>query len=421
MRSRSGSLQLLLVVLFLLFILLLAWVVNSGLLWAVQAELERLADAAALAATRELVNDTHLRGYLDPTQKPTGMVAVLENSDNVAIEIGKLNPVNGKQFLLNSNFPTNDPDGDIVFGFMDHPKADFVPATNIDDDNNTDLIGVNAVRIRALMLRSRGNPLKLFFPTITGVSEVDLGAQATAMLDRDVIGFRHPGAKPIPLAPLALLADYTPPVAKESWQEQIEDTSASGKDEFAFDGSKFVAGSDGLREFSATIALDSSTTSSANVALLFIGITKGDHGALNTQLATGVTRTELEAHDPVDRQLVLDPADNSVTVSGDQEGPADPSTALDDLVTNLNTLRTSAAIRIFPLYREVDGSGNPVVCGFVAARVVEVGTPNGNKLTFTLQPTMIASGAAVTNFAQRNANPDFSILNKYISKVRLVD
>jgi hypothetical protein len=86
----------------------------------------------------------------------------------------------------------------------------------------------------------------------------------------------------------------------------------------------------------------------------------------------------------------------------------------------LDQLQQSGEPRIWPLYCGLDGSGQPVVCGFVAARVVTVSAPAGDTFTFSLQPTMISTATAVTDASRRGIG-GIAIVNPYICKVRLVE
>jgi hypothetical protein len=68
---------------------------------------------------------------------------------------------------------------------------------------------INAVRIHIRRTRARGNPGFLHGAPLLGRRPTDLEAVATAMLDRDVIGFRPTRDGVVPLAPIALFSDPT--------------------------------------------------------------------------------------------------------------------------------------------------------------------------------------------------------------------
>lgn len=422
---RAGATSLLLILVFLVMMIVFAWVFNLGVVWTTIAETRRTADAAALGATLELVDDAHLRGYL--YDDASGMAALLGQSRTTAKNLCLLNLVNGKPFLLDDNL-TNDPNGDIVFGFVDFPGAPF----QVTDVNNDDaLIATNAVKTRVLLLTERGTELKLFLAGLTATCGQDLGATATAMMDRDVIGFQNVYDNPISLAPLAFLADYTKN-DKDSWNWQIEDSS-NVDDSYSFNPvtKTFTPGSDGIGEFEAFVEYKKGGGTPSNVAFTFIGIGDGDYSALNGQLLTGITKTQMTNFGA---PFQLAPATNTLTVPGSTDGPTTIADK-DTLFNNLDQLRKDAAVRIWPLYCGFSG-GDPVLCGFVAGRVVLVEKDkgkskgkckppgkcqkSGDDLRFLVQPTMIATSAAITNVAQRGVN-GIPILNPYISRVRLVE
>ena len=389
-------------------------VFNQARLWVIRVELQNSGDAAVLAATSVLVDDDLLRGTL--CQNPSGIPDLLDKARLEANIYAGHNPVNARLFQMHLN-PTNRADGDIVFGTLDQPRSKtFILATNVINASNDELAKINTIRVNARLLRSRGNAPGLIFPQFTAQSQHDVIARSSATLDRDVIGFRPIVVPSIPLAPLALLADYSLSEAK-SWNKQIE--GKAGADDFIFDRitKQFTkdASGDGLPEFSAVVDLDGTKLADANVGLLFIGTGAGDpdrFDELLRQLNTGVTKKDLQ---PTGGQFVLQ-ANNQLEVTGDKTW----SPSASDLHDTLVALNSSGAVRIWPLYCSFNGT-NPVVCGFVAARVANVESLKaGDPLRFTLQPTMISSGSAVTDNTQRGVN-GVPVVNLYICKVRLVE
>src|SRR5947209_7682951 len=97
-----------------------AFTVNKSWLWSLREDLKLAADATALAATQDLVNDDLLRG--DANRYP----ALLEDAEGVAIAYAAGNPVRGRPLTLVSN-PANHRTGDIAFGVLSLPRAgDFI-------------------------------------------------------------------------------------------------------------------------------------------------------------------------------------------------------------------------------------------------------------------------------------------------------
>lgn len=397
--------------LFALSLLLVAFAVavNLHLLWGYRAEMQAAADAAADAAAGTLVDDDTLRG------NPALMPNLLDRSRAAAIDFAERNHVQGRPFPLQQN-PNNDPAGDIVFGTLDTPRGSpLVLPGDTHDPGNSALPAVNTVRVLAQRTQARGNAAGLLFGQFTGVFSMDIRAASACTLDRDVIGFR-PGATPLMLAPLALFSDPTRADSR-SWDFQIVGHNAP--DSFRFDklAQTFVAGPDGLGEYPAALATAANQVGSTNVALLNLGVT--DMAGRVHQLLNGITADQLS---DLGGQLVLGPADNRLTVSGTEIGPGVGSSDLDDLHQALDQLRQTAAVRLWPLYSGTEvGSGNPVLCGFVAGRVVTVNPPAaGEPLQFSIQPTMIAVGSAVTDAARRGVG-GIAIVNPYVCRVRFVE
>lgn len=386
--------------------------VNHARLWNVRAELQVVADAASLAGAGALLDDDQLRG--DPSVFP----ALLARSTDAATLFAQRNLVQGRPFLLQPN-PDNFADGDLVFGTLDTPRStQFVAAQDIQEPGNSALAGVNSARIVSRLTRSRGNAPLLIFAQFLGLGSAEVQATATATLDRDIIGFRPRGEHALPLAPLALLSDPTA-ADNRSWQYQVE--ARKGSDKFAYDKDHrvFVAGppGDGIYEFQAALALTNGQLKTANVALLLLGVK--DAGEASQQLLNGITADDLQ---DLGGELVLGAADNRLLVPGNAVGPADGSIELTQLHQALDQLRQSAEPRIWPLYCGIDtSSGKPILCGFVAARVVAVAPlATGQPLTFTLQATVIAAATAVTDATRRGVG-GIAIVNPYISKLRLVE
>ncbi len=408
-RSRRGAVIVWLVFALAVLLAALAVAVNQARLWTARAELQVAADAAALAGAGTLVDDALIRG--DPGLLP----GLLQNAADAAAGYARANPVLGRPFVLLPN-PTNLPDGDILFGTVDTPRSrHLTPAVDVQDPDNGGLALVNTVRVAARLTRTRGTAPGLPFAQFMGLGSADVQAEAAATLDRDVIGFQPSGAQPLLLAPLALLAD---PAAQDarSWQYQVE--AGNGPDDVRFDpvGQTFVAGADGIHEMDAVLALDPGQAGAANVSLLLIGVANASDAA--RQLLAGMTADQIAS---LGGPFVLAAADNRLTVPGTVLGPAVGSNDLGALEQALTQLQQEAAPRIWPLSSGLDAGGRPVLCGFVAARVVAV-TPAaaGQPLRFTLQATVISSARAVTNAAQRGAG-GIALVNPYICKVRLVE
>lgn len=387
-------------VLLLVLLILLAYAVNPIRLWTIRAELQNNADADSFAAMQIFVNDDRLRALLD--NDPQVMPAIITAARNQALLTATWNPVNGTQFSLLDN-PLNDPNGDIVFGSIPNALSkQFTVATNIQDDSNMDLLSVNTVRINARLLKSRGTAPAAIFPELTGYFSQDIIARSSTTLDNHVVGFRHTIDNQLPIAPLALLGDYTLNPDQKTWNFQVEKKGGTDGD------------GDGLFEFTAKLATANGQMDT-NTVLLLIGTSTASE--INAQLTSGVAKTDLATFGG---QLILNDQCELEIDGFDSLDENTQSTELSDLHASLETLRDSKESRIWPIYNDFD-AGTAKVIGFVAARVVSVDPLNlGSPLTFSLEPTMVANNAALTD-ATRNCGNNNPIVNPYICKIRLVE
>jgi hypothetical protein len=409
----------------------LALAVDAANLWQARVELRNAADAVVLAAAQGLVDD-------DLLKDEDGMMSlVAERSRDGGIAYGLANPVLGRPLEVLNN-PQNDSDGDIVFGYIPDPTTRlFQPGSDLSDEH------MNAVRVVARRTRERGNPAGMLFARFFDLASADVVASATALLDRDVIGFRPIGRQPLPLAPLALLTD--PAMSEpDCWEAQVElpilARSGQGVDDFIHDRSNRhflevgseVGEGDGIYEMEVLIPLEGQTHLAADVQRAngcFLLIGGQDWETVGRQLAGGVTAADLAE---MDGQFVLG-WDNRMYLPGIPAAPGIDSQQLGTLLNAMKTLQLTAEPRIWPLFKTVvagdKSEATVVVQGFVAARLVKAGVVTvGEKkedqrqqLSLILQPCMMSCGTAVTDFARRHSNPEVRIHNRYICKVRLVE
>lgn len=159
-RKRRGAVAVLVAVCSIVIMAFAALTVDVGVMYNAKTDLQRLADAAALAAASRL-------GEVDDGDP-------IPVARSAAHDIAALNPVLGKKVLLE--------DADIVFG---HAKFDpnsrqftFVPSTHLPD----------AVQVIARKTEGSANgPLNLFFGRVLGVTRTDVAAEAIALLlPRDI-------------------------------------------------------------------------------------------------------------------------------------------------------------------------------------------------------------------------------------------
>src|SRR5262249_36167555 len=198
---RRGSITPFVLVALLALLAALALAVAYCFLWQTRVEMQNGADAAALAAAAVLADDDTLR------HDPALMQALLARARAEAVRFAAFNRVQGSPLDLQAG-PDNAADGDLLFGVIDPPRSrQFLATGSLSDPAITFLEQVNTVRIRAQRTRARGNAARTLLGAAALLPYADVVAEAAAMLDRDVIGFRAVGGRPLPLVPTALLSD----------------------------------------------------------------------------------------------------------------------------------------------------------------------------------------------------------------------
>lgn len=372
-------------------------VVYVGLLREAKTESQNGADAAALAAAYQLASDDLL------TQSSRRAEARIRRARSAALTLGQENFAAGERLQLDAN-PTNDQDGDIVFGKLDHPQGG---TFRVVSGNPANWIGdqVNAVQIT-----TRRSPVR---SPVGGGSDRELRARAVAMIDHRVVGFRPNDDEPIPLMPIGVFTDHQGQVT-HGWDHECR---RMPQDELRFDyeTKRFVEGPDEIPEI--PVILGSRGKETVGVPAVFLQLGADSFAETVAQIRRGVTRTELERN--YGSGLVLT-NDNTIGVIGSPQCPRADMEARRQLDTVLTELVTSGQPRIWPLFSEVDEEHAIVqVSGWMAARVASVSRSEGGGIRLMLQPAVLAHRSAVTE--SRPVAPAFWANNRTVFRVRLAE
>ncbi len=140
--------------LFIMVVLLgmVAFAIDTGYIVHTRTELQRTADAAAMAAAEDLPDDS-------------GVAAVVQNY--IALNHAAANSVQ--------------PTPQVEVGFWNDDTAAFTTPVPLDEFPN-------AVRVTVNRTQATGDPLRLFFAPLLGTSNADVSATSTAVLDRRLCG-----------------------------------------------------------------------------------------------------------------------------------------------------------------------------------------------------------------------------------------
>ena len=386
------------------------------------------ADAAALAGVQTFVDDYLLRN--DPNRMKELIPLARQNCQQYA----GLNLVQGQGMYLDPN-PTNDEDGDIVVGTLTYPRSKEFILPNLMTSLDPNWLNINTVRVTGRRSAQHPNgPVQLHNGLLLSRSPNDVEAVSTATLDRFVIGFRPMGRQPLPLCPLALFS-FLPGSLKHCWEYNIEKRRGDDSYKVRRNGPYYeiLKGRDRLHEMDVFLGageemgqmLKASRSDlnmqlrqgKFNCCLLYFGSSQVRD--LLPQIVNGVDASHLSAFGG---QLVLGPG-NQLLVNGTPWGPLNTSWDGQLLQSALQQLQSSGVPRLWPCFSCFDKeTSNPVLCGFVAARVVQVKqrSGRGGSVTFTVQPCMMSTGTAVTDIGRAGIGTA-KLPNPYICKVRLVE
>lgn len=161
--DRRASVVIPTVLLMVVLVGMLAFAVDVGYIAHVETELQRTADAAALAAAAKLPSLT--------TAVDTAHTVADENGWSSEVKIGEGDELHGEDL---------DP-LDVKCGFWDRDTATFTtPAPSGRDPN--------AVEVVLRRTEATGNPLSLFFGRVFGVDTANVEVSATACYDRWLCG-----------------------------------------------------------------------------------------------------------------------------------------------------------------------------------------------------------------------------------------
>jgi len=199
---------------------IVALAVDVGALYVGRTSLQRTADACAMAAAWELL-DNRATGAKISRSKLDALV------HREARRFARLNGADVKELALGRD--------DVRLGYMSNPAN---PTSEFQIDG---LQKPNAVQVVVRHTDERNGQLPLYFARILGFNTAPVIGEATAALNVNFNGFQAPSdGSNLPILPFAL--------DLETWNQLM---AGDGKDEFRYDAKtgKVSPGKDGIREF----------------------------------------------------------------------------------------------------------------------------------------------------------------------------
>ena len=266
--QRKGAVIVMVAVLLVVLLGCVALAVDIGYLYIARTELQRTADAAALAGAMALGRSS--------SDSPSG--DYYQSSEDVYIEAeqyASLNAAVGQSVVLNRN-------SDIAIGYLQFPHDlnDALQTVALDQ--------ANAVQVIARRTANNGGEVPLFFASIWGINSSGVSASATAILDDRFYAY-SPGTGG-PVIPFSF--------DENIWNDQI--VNGNGPDEFGYDGQTedVVISPDGEPEvklFPEKLKDDETPDGAGNFGIVHIG---PGNGALGTsvivnQIENGISGNDL--------------------------------------------------------------------------------------------------------------------------------
>lgn len=320
-RDRAGNVTVLGALLLVVFLAAVAFSVDLGYLSNSMAELQRTADAAALAAAEDLV-------YSGTPGTPVNLTANIAEARLDAVKYASRNYVCSSSPLVSS--------ADVVVGYMANPRQ---PGATMDFTNPNQF---NAVQVTVNRNSNENGKVPYFFAKIFGLSGQSASAQATAALINNIGGFQIPSGSSGYMLPIL-------PFAEDSWtinELLAGDYAAAGlTDQWSYNATtKTVSpGSDGIVEFNL---FPQGTGSPGNRGTVKIGTSNNSTSTIVSQILNGIGASDLSNYP--NGQLALN-AQGVCVLPGNPGISAGFKSALASI---------AGQTRVIPVFSTVTGNGN---------------------------------------------------------------
>jgi len=354
--ARRGAITVLAALFSIVLLGMVAMSVDVGYVLSMKEEMQRTADASALAACWDYGNRL-AQGNNAATSELSARAAAQQFATNN--QIGNTGPT------LDTN-PSNAAEGDLVFGYV----ADLYNPTSF-DTSSSELF--NTVKVRVRRDASLNGEAPSFFARVFGHNGQPLYANATAAIVRDVKGFETPnnGAN-IDLLPFAL--------DLETWNNWMAGSGNGINDDWTWDAAtkEIRSGSDGWLEVNL---YPQDTGSPGNRGTVDIGSNNNSTNDIARQILYGINAADLAHHGG---KLEFDHC-GELMLNGDTGISAGVK---DELAYIKGQPRT------IPIFREVHGPGNNAmytIVKWMGIRIMDVkltGPMNKKHVTIQAAPVV---------------------------------
>lgn len=368
--SRRGTIAILACFLLVAMLGLAAFAVDLGYMANSQTELQRTADATALAACNEL--------------RYSGTPGTAINLTNNVADVPTVAAQYAAANLVCSSSPTLS-SSDVVVGYMANPGQSGATIQTGGNINN-----YNAVQVTVRRASGTNGLIPAFFSKVYGATGEAASATATAAFLGNINGFGLPtgasgpgsGSGYVMIMPFAL--------DLQTWNALLAGT---GTDVWSWNANtqQVVSGSDGILECNL---FPQGTGSPGNRGTVSIGTSNGTSNLVR-QIQYGLSSSDLA---PYGGSLTLDSTGNLYL-------PANPG-------ISAGTKSALAAIigqtRIIPIFTSVSGNGanaNYDIVQFVGIRVLDVNlTGSMSSKHLTVQPAWVSTRGAISGSSNNSSS-----------------
>ncbi len=265
--TRQGAVSILAALLAIVMLGMVAFAVDVGYVLSVKEELQRTADATALATVWD-----YGKNMVDKVDYQTSE----NNARQTAQQYATCNVItnNGPQLDQNAG---NSSSGDLVFGYVNDFDNPQMTTGNASQSNP-----YNAVRVLVRRDSGLNGEAPMFFGRVFGLSGIPMQAEATAALVRDVKGFKTPhNGGNLDILPYAL--DLL------TWNAWM---AGGGTDNWSWDGeTKTISpGGDGWREVNL---FPQGTGSPGNRGTVDIGSSNNSTSDIARQILYGISPSDM--------------------------------------------------------------------------------------------------------------------------------
>jgi Flp pilus assembly protein TadG len=366
-RDRRGTITVLAAALSMVALGLVAFAVDIGYILASKQELQRSADAAALAACW-----SYAKELADGAQPADAIAAGRQSAADYAFSnrIGNLQPA------ISQN-SANSASGDVVFGRIDDLYS---YGASISTSTPSSF---NAVKVKVRRDATLNGETPFFFAKVFGRTSLGLNAEATAGFYRGISGVKTPSTGGnIDILPYALdwdtWEDLLDGVASDNWRWNPSTKTVS-------------AGSDGVLEVNL---FPQGTGSPGNRGTVDIGSSNNSTADIARQIVHGISPADMAYHGG---SLELD--DNGEL---ELNGDTGISAGVKD---ELNSIKGQP--RLIPIFSQVMGPGNNAqytIVHWAGIRIMEVKlTGSMNQKRVIIQPaTMVVPGGVASTEDKSN-------------------